>query len=179
MTDLIGNPRLLDIPEEDRKLLKERAREIAKRPESAELTDGLEALELHSRGQNYAIPLSAISSITELSSIAAIPRAPSAVRGLVSVRGEVLLAVELALLTGGAGSGIADLRRVVVVGVDSLRLAILAERIISVRQVQAGNFRADRMSQFPFVVGTDENFLSLVDPAALINFAFRQLGGAT
>ncbi len=177
MSTVVGNPRLLDIPPEELELLRERAREVAKRPESAELADGVEVLEVHSRGQNYALPLSAISSITELTSIAAIPRAPAAVRGLVSVRGEVLLGVEMALLTGGGASGIADLRRVVVVGVESTRIAILAERIISVRQVQSSGFRADRLSQYPFVVGTDENFLSLVDPGALINFAFRLIGG--
>ncbi len=179
MSATVGNPRLLEIPEEDRLLLQERAREVAKRPESGELADGVEVLEVHSRGQNYALPLSAVSSITELTSIASIPRAPPAIRGLVSVRGEVLLGVELALLTGGGGSGIADLRRVVVVGGENVRVAILAERIISVRQVQTSNFRADRLSQYPFVMGTDENFLSLVDPGALINFSFRLVGGGT
>jgi purine-binding chemotaxis protein CheW len=168
--------RIVQLPEADRQILRERAVEVARRQESSAPQDGVDIVEVHSRGQMFGIPLAGVASITELSSLAPVPRAPMLLRGLVNVRGEVLVGIELALLTGTATGGIADLRRIIAVTAGDLRIAVLAEKIASVRTVQTSAFRSDGVTHAPYIVGTDEHFLSLVDPAALIKFAFGNLG---
>jgi len=163
-----------ELPPEERAQLQAAARELAKRPEAARQED-LEVLIIHSRGQTFAVPLLSVLSVAELHSLALIPRGPAAVRGLVSVRGEVIVAVELAALAGGGQAGLSDLRRVVVVASGPRRLAILTERMLSVRATAASVFARDPLAAHPAIAGTDAELTSLVDPDALVTEAFRQL----
>src|SRR5690349_10673104 len=100
-----AQPKITQLDPEIRKILRERAREVSKRQASEVRSEGQEVLEIHSRGQSFALPLASIASISELTSLAPLPRLPPAIRGLVSVRGEIVMAVELALLAAGAAGG--------------------------------------------------------------------------
>jgi purine-binding chemotaxis protein CheW len=171
-----GFERFLSLPEDVRQILQQRARDAARRPEEDRAEDAEELLEVQSHGQAFALPLSSVLAITELSSVAVVPRAPPILRGLVSVRGEILVGVELAALVGGSRAGIADLRRVLVVFSGALKVAILAERILKVHSLARSAFVPNRVSRHAFAVGTHESFLTLLDPAALIAHVFQQLG---
>jgi hypothetical protein len=159
-------------------LLRERARAVAQQPAAAtQAGEEMEVLELRSRGQRFLVPLAAVEGVVELTSLATLPRPPPAVRGLVSFRGEVLVGVELALLAGGgAGGGMADLRRVVALAAEGRRLALLTESGLLARSVPLASFGAMAGQALPFVVGTDASFASLVEPAALIAYAFEGMG---
>lgn len=174
-----GYRRIAQLPSEELAVLRERAKEQARREQAQGVGERLEVLELSSRGQQFALPLEAIEGIADLTSVAALPRAPPMVRGLVSFRGEVLIGVELSGLTGGEDKGIADLRRVVAVTGGGTKIAILAEKVAAVRQIDPTIFLPDRLSQIPFVVGTDERFMSLLDPNALVAHALQSIGRAS
>lgn len=174
----LGHQRLRALPADELQILKDRARELARPIASADEMAQLELLELHSRGQRFALPLSAIEGITQLTSVASVPRAPAFARGLVSFRGEILIGIELCTFAGGAQPGFADLQRVVAISAGGARLALLAERIVSVRTSSSSAFRADPAWQQPWVVGTDELFVTLLDPASLISNVFKAFGGA-
>jgi chemotaxis signal transduction protein len=162
------------LPGDERKALQASAELLARRPDEERVAD-LEVLCIHSRGQVFAIPLAAVLSITELVSLAFVPRVPPAVRGLVSVRGEVMLALELAAMLRTGEAGLKDLRRVVVLGVGSQRLAVLAERILAVKATTSSAFTGKSTDGAPFVTGVDEEFTSLIAPEALFAHAFRLL----
>lgn len=172
----VGYHRFLDLTEQDLKLLRSRAVEMAKRIDDKEASDRVELLEITSRGQTFAIPLGAVEGITDLTSIASVPRSPPFVRGLVSFRGEVLIGIELSTLVGSGDLGFADLRRVICIVAGRLRIAILAERVVSVRSVALSVFKADPLGQHPFVLGTDDHFISLLEPGMLISYAFKSVG---
>lgn len=166
---------------EDRALLQLRARELA-RPQGTDASggpEGVEVLELLSRGQRFALPLASVRSITELVSLAPLPRSPASLRGLVSVRGEVLVSVELGLLLGDTSGGIADLRRVIVVADEGRSLAVLAERIVGVMEVQTSTFAVAARANASFLEGTDEHLLSLLSIPRLIDHSFQLASGAT
>ncbi|HZH03677.1 MAG TPA: chemotaxis protein CheW [Myxococcaceae bacterium] len=171
-----GYRRISRLPPEELEILRERAREQAQRQVQGSAVEKTEVLELNSRGQRFALPLAAIEGIADLVSVAAVPRAPPMVRGLVSFRGEVLIALELSSLTGAGDRGIADLRRIVTLSAGGTKIAILTEKVVSVRSVDPADFRPDRLAQVPFVVGTDEYFLSLLDPASLVAHALHSIG---
>ncbi|MFZ5468327.1 MAG: chemotaxis protein CheW [Myxococcota bacterium] len=177
MTQPHGPDRFLGLPAEEREVLRARAKEVARTPEAVSDGELLSVLELHSRGQTLALPLSFVEGVTELVSLAAVPRAPPLVRGLVAFRGEVLIGLELSALIGGIDAGFADLRKVIAVAAGATKIGILAEKVISVRQVAAAGFKPDPVSTLPFVVGTDENLLSLLDPAELVGYVVRSLAG--
>lgn len=166
-----------ELPAEERAALQAAARELAQPPEAARLED-LEVLLIQSRGQRYAVPLASVLSVAVLESLALLPRAPPAVRGLVRVRGEIVVAVELAALAGAAEAGLSDLRRVVVLGAGPRRLAVLAERVLSVHGTTASAFRPAAKAA-PFVVGTDAELTTLVDVEALVTHAFQALEQAS
>jgi chemotaxis signal transduction protein len=109
-------------------------------------------------------------------SLAAVPRAAPWVRGLVPFRGEVLLAVELAPLVGSRTGGIADLKRVVALTTGGRRVALLVERVSAVQSVSTSAFRPDPLERHPFLVGTDADFLSLLEPSGLLAAALAVEG---
>lgn len=170
--------RFLSLPKGDLELLQQRALEIAKVSENVEQQELLELLEIESRGQRFAVPLKTLEGVVELTSVAPIPRAPGVVRGIISFRGELLLGLELSALVGSTSTGITDLRRIIAVNASTMKVAILAEQITSIRAAPKVSFRPDPSRRFSFVVGIDENFVSLIDPDALVSQTLNLLGGA-
>lgn len=167
------------VPADELQVLKDRARELARKPAQQQTGDEIELLELHSRGQRFALPLSAIEGIVQLTSVAFVPQAPAYVRGLVSFRGELMIGIELSAFAGGAESGFADLQRVVAISAGGARLALLTEKVVSVRSAATTTFHPDPAWQRPYVVGTDKDFVTLLEPSALITHAFNALRPAT
>ena len=170
-----AHQRFNGLSEPDLELLRERTLEVSPQSQTTDGREMIELLEIQSHGQSFVLPLSALQGIAELTSIAPIPRAPPSVRGIVSFRGELLVGVELSTLVGELSSGIVDLRRIIAVMSQTMKLAILGEKVLSVRIVPRDLFRP-APSKFGFVVGTDENFVSLLDPALLIEHVLQLLG---
>jgi purine-binding chemotaxis protein CheW len=135
----------------------------------------IELLEIQSHGQRFALPLSALQGISELNSLAPIPRAPPSIRGLVSFRGELLVGVELSALLGQSNTGIVDLRRIITLTSQTMKMAILGEKVLSVRSAPKDLFRPEP-GRFAFVAGIDENFVSLLDPDLLVAHVLQLLG---
>lgn len=170
-----AHQRFFDLSEADRTLLRERTLEVARQLPTTGGREMLELLEIQSHGQNFALPLSALQGITELNSLAPIPRAPPSIRGLVSFRGELLVGVELSALLGQSNTGIVDLRRIIALTSQTMKMAILGEKALSVRNAPRDLFRPEK-SRFAFVAGIDENFVSLLDPDLLGAYVLQLLG---
>jgi chemotaxis signal transduction protein len=177
VTGPAGFRRFLELGADDRARLRERAADLSKVPPAA-AAGVVELLEVSCGGESFALPLDAVAGVTELTSLAEVPNPPRLVRGMVSVQGEVLWGIDLSRLAGGGGTGLSDLRRVVVVTAGNQRLALLAERALGVRQLPLSSFRPDPVDGRSFVKGLDESFLTLLDPAQLIAFVFAALEGA-
>lgn len=176
MIEAAGYRRFLELPESDRALLRDRARETAAPAKAEEQADLLGVLEFESGGQLYALPLEVIEGIVELQMLAPVPRAPAAVRGLVLFRGEVLLAADLSRLFGGA-TGITDLRRVVALSAGGKRLALLTQKALVVQLVERESFKPTESAGPSPVLGVDSRCMALLDPAALIEHVFAAVEG--
>lgn len=170
-----GYRRFLDLFPEELEILRGRARQLAAVPNAVSSGDEVEVLDVQSRGQSFALPLSSVEGVMELSSVAGIPQAPASVRGLVSFRGEVLVGIELSSLVGGGNPGIVDLRRVVALSAGGKKLALLTERVLSVRTALLSSFKPVLGTRFPFILGADGEFISLLDPAGLIAYSLGTL----
>lgn len=174
----MSHARFDELPEPERQLLRARARELARHVESGPTEPPLELLEVRAHDQRIALPLEAVEGVVPLGSVASLARVPRFVAGLVGFRGEVLIAVELGVLLGHSGTGFADFSRAVALSVGGKRLALITERSLGVVQAPLASFRADAMKRQDFVLGTDGEFLTLVDPGRLIAHVFSALSGA-
>lgn len=173
-----GYGRFLELPAQELAELRERARSLAATTnEAAETGDALEILEFVSHSETFAVPLSAVDGIIELTSLAAIPRAARFMRGLLAFRGDVLLAIELGLLSGGADVGFSDLKRVIAVSCPDGKVAILAEQIIGIRRAPASEFGTHAGGAGRFIQGTSAGFSSLVDVPRLLAALREGAGG--
>lgn len=173
---MIVHPRLAGLGTRDLEEVRGRTEEIARRPSTTH--DGREeVLALESRGQSYVVPLPSILGVGDLAGLAPVPRAHPAVRGMIAFRGEVLVAFELAALARAESTGFTDLRRFLILSTPKGRLALLTERTLEVRPVDRNSFVASTLSAPPFVLGSDGQGVSWVDPDALITHAFGLLKG--
>jgi chemotaxis signal transduction protein len=168
--------RFLDLQDVELRELRARTLDIAKVPQSAEKEDLLDFLEVRSRGQSFALPLHSLDGVMELVTVAPLPRAPPAVCGLVTFRGELLLGLELSALVGNVSTGITDLRRIIAMSAGGNKVAILAESVISIRNSPVRSFRPETTGRYSFVTGIDEGFVSLIDPQLLITHALKLVG---
>lgn len=179
MSAQMENARFAALTREERAILRERSKQTARVVSVVASERDVEVLELASRGQIFVVPIGAVEGVSELSSLAAVPRSSSFVRGLVGFRGEVLVAVELSGSGDGGrtGGGFADLRRLVCLAAGGRKVAVLCERAMVVRTVDPAEFVSDALARSSFIVGTSPEFVSLVDPGAFIQHVFASLGG--
>lgn len=162
----------------DLALLEQRAAELAAVPVVDDDRQQISVLEVGTGAQIFAIPLELVAAVVEVSAVASLPGQPDAVRGLVVVRGEILVAFDLARLADAGARGLVDLRRAVVIRAGGRSAALLVERVIAARTTTRASYAGSVVALRRFVVGVDEALTALVDPAGVLDAAFSLLDGA-
>lgn len=154
-----------------RAVLEERAGVLA-RPLPSPAAGG-EAVVVLRRRATYAIPAIAITAVRPLRSLEPLPGMPPFVAGLVAARGEVFVAIDLALLFGSAPPEPA--RQFAVVAADGLDVAVLADEVVGVRIVDRASLERppSGLSELGQAAG-----LGLEDGVGLVLEPGRLLGGA-
>jgi purine-binding chemotaxis protein CheW len=118
-------------PEEKRKTLRERARQLtARKPEAASPQARLEIVEFVLGPEHYGIASSHIREIHPLSEFTPLPCTPAFVLGLVNVRGQILSIINLKKLFELPEKGLTDLNNIIIVHSHPMELGILADAIV-------------------------------------------------
>ena len=105
-------------PGEERRILVERARELAREPDRVrEASESLTVLEFDLAYEKYAIELSHIRIVHPLQDISPIPCTPPFVRGMVNFRGQILTVIDLKAFFRLPEKGFSDMNKVIVVHV--------------------------------------------------------------
>lgn len=113
---------------EAREVLDARAERLAE-IETAERTDGRRALVVMVEGDRYALPVESVGEIVTEYRMTPIPCAPPAVRGVVSLRGEIVSVLDLAVLLGLRAAGAFRLAPLVVVSDGTVTTALLVDAV--------------------------------------------------
>ena len=99
--------------------------------------------------QLYGLPLEAVGAVAFLRTMVALPGVPSALVGLIGVRGRHVTAIDLALFLEGRGAApatasrhIADASKAILVQHDGRELAILCEELVGIRELYRGDLRS-------------------------------------
>lgn len=153
------------LPEEQTRILKARARELAREPAATgAVQDALEVVEFALAGERYALPLASVREVGALKELTPVPGTPPFIAGIVNLRGEIHTVIDLKKFFDLPDTGITELNRVLVLAGDDLRLGILADAIHGVRSLAAGELQPS----LPTLTGIRAEYLRGITAERLI-----------
>lgn len=120
-----------------RKILKERAAELAKEPSSADCQkDAVIVIEFILANEKYAFELSFIQEIYPLKNLTKIPCTPNYVIGIINVRGQMISVVDLKPLFELSGQKITKAHKAILLHHENMNFGVLADEIIGTRKIK-------------------------------------------
>lgn len=123
-------------PEEERRILRERAQKLAGAAQSAPSTGTLlEIVEFDLAGERYAIELKRVREVCALQNLTPVPCAPAFVLGIINLRGEIRVVISLKEFFGLACSDLTDLNKIIMIGDDRTEVGLLADAVRGVRGI--------------------------------------------
>lgn len=151
----------------------ELARAAAEPHRAPELEEERQLLAFSVAGDAYALPVERVRGISRLRPVTAVPRVPADVRGVISLRGEIVQVVDLASRMGLPGGAPARRGRIVVVYAGDAGVAgLLVDEVTEVMRVRETALRpvsgdAERVEAL-CVCG--DRFVSLLDLDKVLDF---------
>ena len=128
-------------------------------------------------GTSYAVPVENVREIVRVRSITPIPRTASCVRGVISLRGEIIQVIDLRLRLGLPPAAIAKANRIVVVQADDSRVAgVLVDdvrEVLRVSESAIGSTAGDAQGIVAALCTNGTEFVSIVDPGRLLEVGGR------
>ncbi|MBI2311240.1 MAG: purine-binding chemotaxis protein CheW [Betaproteobacteria bacterium] len=152
-------------PEEAKRILKERARALAREPERAEATGGsIEILEFRLAYENYGVESGFVQEVAPLKEFTPVPGTPPFILGIVNLRGRILSVVDLRPFFELPAKGLGDLNKVIVLHDGNLEFGILADAVAGVRSLALAAIQPS----LPTLTGIREQYLKGVTPDRLV-----------
>ena len=123
-------------PEADQRILKARARELAREPErTVTAEETIEVIEFDLADERYAFPLAQVREVSLLHDLTPVPCTPSFVLGIINLRGEIRTVIDLKKFFDLPGAGITDLNKIILIQREDIHLGILTDAIRGVRRI--------------------------------------------
>ena len=129
--------------EEKRKILKARARVLAREPEKEMLDqDYLEVVEFLLAYETYGIESAYVREIYPLTEITPLPGTPPFVQGIVNIRGQILSVIDLKKFFELPEKGLSDLNKIIIIRDDNMEFGILADAVLGIDKLPVGEIKA-------------------------------------
>jgi len=159
--------------ERARATLEERARLLARAPRPASSGKSMEVLSFLVARERWAIATRWVRTVMRLTSLTRVSGAPAFLIGITSFRGEVLPIIDLRRVLSETEPALADLSRVVVLGVARAELGILADEVLAITWLELDHVRPLAVATRPFmercVRGVTEGAMVVLDGGALLD----------
>lgn len=124
-------------PEQEERLLHERARLLAQVPEQPpDASEILEVIVFTMAGEDFALETRFVREVTKPGRITPLPGAPQFLVGVTNLRGQVTAVVDLRVLFDIGGSDKRQAAQVLVLGTDRTEFAITLDRIDQVTNLR-------------------------------------------
>jgi purine-binding chemotaxis protein CheW len=128
---------LAPTPEQALALMNERARTLALVPPGPPgPSEFLEIANFTLALQRYAIETRYIAEVVRLADFTPVPGSPEFFRGVLNLRGEILDLIDLRAFLGIVKPGLADLSRVIVLGVERAEFGLMVDAIQEVTTIR-------------------------------------------
>jgi len=128
-------------------------------------------------GAPYAVPVENVREIVRVRAITPIPRTASCVRGVISLRGEIIQVIDLRLRLALPPAAVAKANRIIVVQADDGRVAgVLVDEVREVLRVSEsaiGSGAGDAQGIVAALCANGTEFVSIVDPGRLLEVGGR------
>ena len=123
-------------PEEKKKILKTRAKALAKESKENETAEKyIEVIEFLLSYEKYGIESSYVREVYPLKEFTPLPCTPPFVLGIINVRGKILSVIDIKKFFDLPEKGLTDLNKVIILHNDVMEFGILADEISGVRMV--------------------------------------------
>lgn len=146
--------------EEAKRILKARAKALARETGKAEAADALELVEFLLAHERYAVESRYVREVYPLESLTPLPCTPAFVLGIVNIRGEILSVIDIKKFFDLPEKGLTDLNKVIVLQSEDMLFGILADAVLGVRRIPV----AEIQSSLPTLTGIREKYLKGVTP---------------
>ncbi len=143
-----------------RRILKARARALARVPEREQTGDTLECVEFFLAHERYAVESHHVREVHPLENLTPLPCTPAFVLGIVNLRGEILSVVDMRKFFDLPERGLTDLNKVIVLRSEAMLFGILADAILGVRRIPV----AEIQPSLPTLTGIRDRYLRGVTP---------------
>jgi len=151
--------------QEKRKILRERARLLAREPEDQRPSAGcLDAVEFLLAYEHYGIESSYVREVYPLRELTALPGTPPFVLGVTNVRGQILSVMDIKRFFDLPDKGLTDLNKIIIVRTEAMELGILADAILGMRVVATEELQ----SSLPTLTGIRAEYLRGVTKERLV-----------
>ena len=168
---LLEPERLLTV-EEKKRILRARARALARPPEKrAAGEERFEVLEFLLAYERYGVESSCIQEVVPLRELTLIPGTPPFVLGVINLRGQILSVIDLKKFFDLPEKGLTDLNKVIVVRSEDMVIGILADAILGLRSVSV---REAQLS-LPTLTGIRSEYLKGVTPEPMAVLDVKRL----
>ena len=158
--------------EEKRRILKERAKVLARRSEEkAPAEKQYEVLEFLLAYERYSIETRYVREVYPLKDLTPVPCTPKFVLGVINVRGQILSVIDIKKFFDLPEKGLTDLNKVIIVNSDSMQLGVLADVILGVREIA----EEDIQPSLPTLTGIRAEYLIGVAKERLVVLDARKL----
>lgn len=149
------------------------ARAAAARESKEEVEHRREFLAFLLGEDRYAIPIERVREIVRMRAITPVPRVPAEVRGVISLRGEIVQVVDLRLRLGLGPTEVARRTRVIVLhGDDGEATGLLVDAVREVLRIPDEDVQPPPTGESQFVEGLcarGEEFASLLNLERLLD----------
>jgi purine-binding chemotaxis protein CheW len=147
-TDAIGLTR--------QQILERRARRLAEPPPATGAPQGrIEIVEFRVGAERYAIETTWVREVYQARAITSVPGTPEFVVGIINVRGRIISVVDIRGFFGLRGREGGEGVRVLILRSDEMEFALLADEIVGVSRIAAGDLQAT----LPTLQGTRSDYL--------------------
>ncbi|MFZ3385245.1 MAG: chemotaxis protein CheW [Candidatus Methanoperedens sp.] len=123
------------ISPDTKKILRARARSLAKEPEKKQEDEHIEVVEFLLANEKYGIQSSQVREIYPLKELTPVPCTPRFVAGIINVRGKILSVIDIKKFFGLPEKGNGELNKVIIIHGDMMEFGILADAILGTSQI--------------------------------------------
>ena len=146
-------------------ILQRRAQELAEEENKGLFTEGtLEIVEFILAYEKYGIESEFVNEVYPMKDFTVIPGTPSFVIGIINLRGQILSVIDIRRFFDLPVKGISNLNRVIVVKTKTMEVGILADFILSVRNVPCQKIQ----SSLPTLTGIRADYMKGITDERLV-----------
>jgi purine-binding chemotaxis protein CheW len=152
-------------PEEKKRILRERARKLAKPPEEEDRgQEVVEVIEFNLAHERYAMDVQYVREVYPLKDLTPVPCVPSFVLGIMSVRGQIISITDIRQFFDLPAKEITDQSKVLILRNDKMEMGILADSVVGERKIPVAEIQTD----MPMLRGLREHYVRGVTQDRLV-----------